>query len=231
MGRRQPVGARTRIGSQLDPLNPRGTFLLGVCLYQARRFSEAAATLRTGVELYPSFWPMRLYLGKTHLELGDFSAAVHELSGLRDYTAEPDATLGCAYARMGRTGDARKVLEDLKFRASQGYVSASQITRVHGALGEKDDAFAWLERGYLERDTWLTFLRADAINDSLRADGPIHKLDPAGRSPRLSVRRSVRRWALQLRPRRLDRSKARQAPDDCPEVFFGEVILDVLFEC
>ena len=159
-----------RIGSQLDPLNPRGTFLLGVCLYQARRFSEAAATLRTGVELYPSFWPMRLYLGKTHLELGDFSAAVHELSGLRDYTAEPDATLGCAYARMGRTGDARKVLEDLKFRASQGYVSASQIARVHGALGEKDDAFAWLERGYLERDTWLTFLRADAINDSLRAD-------------------------------------------------------------
>ncbi len=161
---------QARIGSELDPLDPRGAFLLGVCLYQARRFSEAATLFRTGTELYPNFWPMRLYLGKTLLELGQHSKALKELGKVSDFTAEPVATMGCAYARIGREAEARKILEGLKLRATREYISASQIARLHGALGEKDEAFAWLEKAYVQRDTWLTFLQADAINDPIRSD-------------------------------------------------------------
>ena len=37
-------------------------------------------------------------------------------------------------------------------------------------LGEKDDAFQYLERAFDERSFWMPFLNIDPLFDSLRAD-------------------------------------------------------------
>ncbi len=39
---------------------------------------------------------------------------------------------------------------------------------IHLALGEPDEAVAWLQRGYAERDHQMVFLRADPRLDPLR---------------------------------------------------------------
>lgn len=44
------------------------------------------------------------------------------------------------------------------------------MARVYAALGEKDQAFAMLERAYRERDSMLLGLRADPWLDPLRDD-------------------------------------------------------------
>jgi hypothetical protein len=41
---------------------------------------------------------------------------------------------------------------------------------IDAALGDKDQAFQWLEKAYEERDTWLVHLKIDPMLDSLRLD-------------------------------------------------------------
>ena len=44
------------------------------------------------------------------------------------------------------------------------------VAVIYAALGQKDDAFAWLERAYEERDSWMDYLGLDPRLDGLRAD-------------------------------------------------------------
>ena len=40
----------------------------------------------------------------------------------------------------------------------------------YAKLGNKDQAFAWLEKAYVERSPWLTFIKADPDFDKIRPD-------------------------------------------------------------
>ena len=78
------------------------------------------------------------------------------------------------HARAGQRQEALKILEDLKRRAATdnsaltGY--AVNLAILYAGLGEKDQAFAWLEKAYQEHDAALTNLRVDPFFDPLRSD-------------------------------------------------------------
>jgi hypothetical protein len=55
-------------------------------------------------------------------------------------------------------------------RFDREYVSPHYMAFAYLGLGEKDEAFVWLERGCQERDLWLPLLKVDAVWDSLRSD-------------------------------------------------------------
>ena len=63
-----------------------------------------------------------------------------------------------------------EILEALKHTARSAYVSPYSIAAVHAALGEKDQAFRWLNRAYDERDCQITYLALDPHVDPLRSD-------------------------------------------------------------
>jgi hypothetical protein len=44
-----------------------------------------------------------------------------------------------------------KLLSDLKKRSNPGYSHAPEIAVIYAALGEKNQAMTWLEKGYEER--------------------------------------------------------------------------------
>jgi eukaryotic-like serine/threonine-protein kinase len=155
---------------ELDPVFTEASFLLAQSLYEARRYDEAVAQLRKTLEIEPRFWPAHLYLGKVFAEQRHFEDAIEELRKARDFTAEPLATMGYVYGRMGRAADARKVIADLQAQSTKGYVAPTDFAKVYIGLSEKDQAFAWLEKGYQQRDFWLTFLKGDPEFDSLRSD-------------------------------------------------------------
>ena len=159
-----------RRGVALDPVSPQGTFLLAQSLYEARRYDEAISQLRKALDLEPRFWPAHLYLGKTLAEQGQYQEALVELRKAQNFTAEPYATIGYVYGRMGRAADARKVIADLQEQLKKGYVAPTDFAKVYIGLGDKEQAFAWLEKGYQQHDFWLTFLKGDPIFDSLRSD-------------------------------------------------------------
>jgi serine/threonine-protein kinase len=159
-----------RRGVELDPVSAQANFLLAQSLYEARRYEEAISQLRTALDLEPRFWPAHLYLGKTLAEQGRFQEAIEELKKAGDFTAEPYATIGYVYGRMGRAGDARKVIADLQEQSTKGYVAPTNFAKIYIGLGDKDQAFAWLEKGCRQRDFWISFLRGDPTFDSLRSD-------------------------------------------------------------
>ena len=54
--------------------------------------------------------------------------------------------------------------------ANARYVPAVYFAGIYAGLGEKDQAFAWLDKAYTERDDRLIYLAVDPIVDPLRSD-------------------------------------------------------------
>jgi len=78
------------------------------------------------------------------------------------------ANLASAYVVSGSKSEAAKLLSDLKKRSNPGYSHASEIAVIYAALGDKDEAMTWLEKGYEERFNPGVLLRPGF--DPLRSD-------------------------------------------------------------
>ena len=78
--------------------------------------------------------------------------------------------LGHAYGVAGKKAEARAVLDELKQRSQQEYVPADSIALVYAGLGEKDQAFIWLEKAYDEHAFKMAWLKVEPQWDSLRSD-------------------------------------------------------------
>ena len=82
----------------------------------------------------------------------------------------PVAGLGYSYAMAGREDDALMMLDLLLERAEEEYVSPYWIAVVHTGLGNKDEAFKWLEKGFQEKDGNMVYLKVMPIFDNLRSE-------------------------------------------------------------
>ena len=58
------------------------------------------------------------------------------------------ANLASAYVASGRKSEAIKLVNDLKQGSNRSDSHASEIAVVYAALGDKDRAMNWLEKGY-----------------------------------------------------------------------------------
>ena len=71
-------------------------------------------------------------------------------------------------ALSGRRVEAQSILERLK--VTKDYVSPQELAGLYVAMGDKEGAFALLEKAYAEHDPQLQFLKVDSRMDSLRSD-------------------------------------------------------------
>jgi tetratricopeptide (TPR) repeat protein len=80
------------------------------------------------------------------------------------------ATLGHAYAVAGKRDEALKILDELQRPAAQKYVSPFFVALIYAGLGEKDQAFAWLEKAYQERHPYMILIKVEPVFQSLHSD-------------------------------------------------------------
>lgn len=78
--------------------------------------------------------------------------------------------LGYAYGLAGRRRRALEVLKQLNATARTRPLSAYGMAIVYIGLGNKQQAFAWLEKAYEQHDWILTSVTDDPAFDSLRSD-------------------------------------------------------------
>jgi tetratricopeptide (TPR) repeat protein len=112
-------------------------------------------------------------------ELKKYSEALEEYRQVSDKLGDwPVAVAARGYvnAVSGRTAEARDDLANLAKQAETRFVTAYGVALVHAGLGEKDLAFAWLERAFAERSHWLVWLRLDPRWDAIRADARFEQL-------------------------------------------------------
>ncbi|MGH9850766.1 MAG: winged helix-turn-helix domain-containing protein [Blastocatellia bacterium] len=172
MGRSDEAMAEAKQAQELDPLSLANNTQVAASLMFARRYDQAIEQYRKTLEMDPQFVVARWYLGLAYMYKGQYSAAITEFRQVVASSRSPAhfATLGYAYAAAGRRSEAIKALDELKELSKQRYVPSSFIACIYVGLGEKDLAFAWMEKAYEEHDSKLNFLKVDPIFDSLRSD-------------------------------------------------------------
>jgi tetratricopeptide (TPR) repeat protein len=109
---------------------------------------------------------------------GSFPEAIAEYEKARALDDDPRglAMLGHAYATSGRREAALKALDQLKEVAIQRYVPPINFVFIYIGLGEKDEAFRWLETCYQERDPQISRLSINPLFDPLRSDARFTEL-------------------------------------------------------
>jgi hypothetical protein len=70
----------------------------------------------------------------------------------------------------GKRNEAQKALAELKELSKQRFVSPGVFAMIYAALGDKDQAFALLEKSVEEHDLSVARLKVDARFDNLRDD-------------------------------------------------------------
>ena len=69
--------------------------------------------------------------------------------------------IGYVHGIRGETSEAKKILDELLAMTRRRYVPATKVARVYAGMGDRDNAFRWLEKACHERDLWLVFLNVD----------------------------------------------------------------------
>lgn len=175
MGRLDEAIAELRKAHELDPLSPIIATDVGKGLYIARRYDEAIAQLRQVLEVDPQFWQAHSWLKDALLEQGKYAEAQVEMDltianrGHPEQKAPPCAQ-AYVLARAGQTRQARTLLREYTRQPRHDYVDAGCFALAHTALGEKDQAFAYLEQAYAAHSSYMTSLKVWPAYDPLRSD-------------------------------------------------------------
>jgi TolB-like protein/Flp pilus assembly protein TadD len=167
---------------ELDPLSLIINASYASSLAGAGRYEEAVQQAQKTLDLDPELVPGHEILGQIYEDEGKLNEAIIEYSKANELGPTPSnfAMLAHAYAKTGRMGETRKILDKLTDLSAQQYVGAYPLAVVHLALGEKDEALRLLEQSFVERDILLQGLygsiKIDKRLDPLRHDPRFQKL-------------------------------------------------------
>jgi tetratricopeptide (TPR) repeat protein len=175
MGQLDESLAEKKRAQELEPLSLIMNFELGEGLYRARKYDQAIEQFQKGLELDPSFPSFYVFLPAAYEQKGMYDDAIAKFQKAIPLTRGHAkslvlAGLGHVYAVSGKRVEARKELNELERLARQEYVPAVAIALIYAGLGEKDQAFTWLDKAYEERAFELTWLKVEPRWDSLRSD-------------------------------------------------------------
>jgi TolB-like protein/Tfp pilus assembly protein PilF len=166
LGRHEAALAQRTRAQELDPLGLTAALSVGGVLGRMGHYEKAAEQYRKTLELSPDFEPAHESLGYFYLQLGKYSEAIEHYE-----RTHARGALGFTYAVAGKRAEAQRILAELMDESKRQYVSAINMALIHIGLGDKDQAFAWLERAYIEHSQMLLFLRQDhAFYSSLESD-------------------------------------------------------------
>jgi TolB-like protein/tetratricopeptide (TPR) repeat protein len=167
LGRLPEAIAATRKGIELDPLLAAGWESLAQYLTYTRDFTAAHQVSRRALEISPESTFALNALGWLQLSEGNARDAV---ATIRKIDEEVSRLYGTSMAEhtLKDPAQSQRALEQLIAKNSAD--SAYQIADVYAWRGEKDQAFAWLNRAYEQRDGGLTQVKFDPLLNSLRSD-------------------------------------------------------------
>ena len=154
---------------ELDPLSLIINANVGFILYQARRYDDAIEHYRKALEMNPSFGELHKYMAWAYAQKGMHAEALEEIQKaviLSGRIPSYLSVLGYVYALSGKKSDAPKIIRELETVSDDKYL----IAVVYAALGEKDQAFEYLQKACEERSSWMSYLKVDPLLNSLRSD-------------------------------------------------------------
>ena len=127
------------------------------------------------LDLDPNSFPALRYRGLAYEQKGMYSQAIAQFKKSILLMAPGESTLskaglGHVYGVSGKKTDAQNILEELTRLSAEEYVPGTSIALIYAGLGEKNQAFTWLDKGYEQRAFQLQWIQLDPRWDSLHSD-------------------------------------------------------------
>ena len=173
LGRNEEAKAEIKRAYELDPLS----LIIGVTVtygYLAEGDADfSIAQNKKVVDLDPSFPRGHAYLGLALLKDRRYAEAIAELEKAVELSGRerwPLRDLGYGYAISGKRAEAQTVIKELAGKYEKGRAIGQDLAAVYAGLGDKDQAFAWLEKDFQTRSGLLAWTRWTPAFESLRSD-------------------------------------------------------------
>jgi len=175
LGRHDEAIRHMQNAAQLDPLSSETQSILGRALYRAGKYAEAELRLKRAIELDPRDYGAYGRLGDLYEQMRRYPEVITSLEkaeALRNGGKGVGyrSRLARAYAAMGRRGEARRMLEEIKATTEPDRLPLLAMAAAYTALGDKDEAFKLLFRAIDERNTNITYVKEAPPLKNLHSD-------------------------------------------------------------
>ena len=174
-GREKEALAEIDRAHRLDPLSPVFSTYVGIVHVFARQYDEAISACKKVTGDDPAFALSHYCLAQAYWGKRMYPRVIEEWKSygkLADDRNESEfaSALEQGFSAGGWKAALTKGIEVRQAQRKTGYSSASAIGSLYSDLGDKDQAFQWLDTAYRERDYWLIGLRTNFLFDPLHSD-------------------------------------------------------------
>jgi serine/threonine-protein kinase len=168
IGKHEEGMAEIRRALEIEPLSIVINRLYGDALVCAKRYDEGLVQLKKTYELDPAFPTTQLSLSSVYQLTGKFAESVESYAKYQDLFGRPQT------AKLARdsfaSGGWQKFLTEMTKTPGVEGVSSFMSAVFLVQLGEKDRAFAELEKALYNREYQLLYIKIDPRLDTLRYD-------------------------------------------------------------
>jgi TolB-like protein/DNA-binding winged helix-turn-helix (wHTH) protein/Tfp pilus assembly protein PilF len=172
LGRFDEAFRESERARQLDPLSLIIAADNAMILYYSRQYDRAIDKFRAVREMEPNF-PRADMIINAYVEKGMFAEALAGAENVRRVGGEGPwnwSTLAYVNGRAGRTAEAQHALEKLQKLNRHQELDQAGIAWAYIGMGDKDQAFDWLEKAYLQHSNTIITLKVEPGFDPLRSD-------------------------------------------------------------
>ena len=171
VGKADEAIAELRKAHDLDPLSLMIATDLAKRLCFAGNYDEGMEQFRKVLEIDPKFAQSHYYLSQAFEMKGLFPEAIAEAQKIDSPKEYAIGQLGHIYALQGRRREALGAVDQLQRLSKRIYVDPRYTANIFIALGEKDSAFAWLEKAFEQHSNAMIGLKCDRLYyDPIRSD-------------------------------------------------------------
>jgi len=156
----------------LDPLSLTTQADLLFSLLGARQFDRTIEQARRVIEREPGFAFGYATAALAWGQKGQYDKAIAEMTKAIKIESNPTFTalLSHLYAGRGDRREAGKLLAELESLSRRRYVCAYEVSHAYVTLGDKKQAFRWLDKGIEERADCMVWLLSEPWMDPIRGE-------------------------------------------------------------
>jgi len=158
---------------ELDPLSPLISANAAFAYLLKNDLNSAIEQDKKIVELDPGFWIAHNDMGWAYLKQRRYEEATAEFQKAVDSSGRASlalGNLGHCYGATGKRAEAFALAKEIENRYAKHAAIGFFVATVYAGLGDKDQAFAWLEKDFQQRSGQLPFITWWPNFDSLRGD-------------------------------------------------------------
>lgn len=163
-GRFDEAIRENQLAIEIDPLNPYVNFNLGWIYSIAKRPAEGIAFMQKLQQRNPHFPYAHHHLAFLYAEAGNCEAALGET------TFDEGVDSAYTYALCGEHQKAERILRGAEREAAAGKLDPVYPAWIHATLGDREEAFRWLNRALDEHSVLVVFTKVAPELDDLRPD-------------------------------------------------------------